>query len=217
MFNQFRAELVADPFTPKFHFPIQNNIGLNFVDGLNFVACKQTYIITTLFRYRNNTGVFVDGPHFIAFSVKTCERGIISLAENISNANGTRVVDSVIWELYIRKDRPPYSISLRPCGYCSRNEKTYVITSQDCNKWEDFWLAWSKNAARLGLGRVPGENEVESLILHHETRPTDLHVVLGTSREINANWTIYRNTNFTSKYFSQSVASQTGPWSNKKI
>ena len=141
------------------------------------------------------------GPYFIAFSVRTCDEGVISLAQNISNGNGTRIADSVIWELKITKHRPPYTISLRPCSYCSRNEKTYVITSEDCSKWQDFWLAWSKNAARLGLGRVPGENEVEALILHHETRPTDLHVVLGTGRDIIANWTIYRDTNFTSKHF----------------
>ena len=36
---------MADPFAPKFHSLIQNNIGLNFSDGLNFVTCEHSLTV----------------------------------------------------------------------------------------------------------------------------------------------------------------------------
>ncbi len=71
----------------------------------------------------------------------------------------------------------------------------------DCSKPENYWLAWSKNAARLGLGLYPGENEVENLIIRDEVRPRDLHVVFAVGLSMDANWTIYRHTDFDSKFF----------------
>ena len=35
------AEWIVDLFVPKFYSPIQNNIGLNFGDGLDFVRCEK--------------------------------------------------------------------------------------------------------------------------------------------------------------------------------
>ena len=32
-----------DPFTPKFYSLVQNNIGSNFDDGLNFVTCEHSF------------------------------------------------------------------------------------------------------------------------------------------------------------------------------
>ena len=38
-------EWVMDPFALKFYSPIQNNIGPNFGDGLDFVTCEQTLTV----------------------------------------------------------------------------------------------------------------------------------------------------------------------------
>ena len=148
-----------------------------------------------LHRYRNDTGLFVGGPYFITFTLQTCEQAVIALASNISIR--TNITKNIIWELAFQRINRPHSLSLRPC-HCLRRERPYEIKSDNCNKPEDYWLAWSKNQARVGLGRYPGENEVEALILNSETRPTDLHVVVAQGRDMTANWTIYRRTNFTS-------------------
>ena len=34
-----------DSFAPKFYSPIQNNIGPNFADGLNFVWCEHSLTV----------------------------------------------------------------------------------------------------------------------------------------------------------------------------
>ena len=39
----YRAELVMDPFAPKFYSIIQSNIGPNFGDGLYFVTCEHSF------------------------------------------------------------------------------------------------------------------------------------------------------------------------------
>ena len=147
-------------------------------------------------RYRNDTGIFVDGPHFITFSLQTCDKAVLALVVNISVQS--RIEDWIIWEVAIeRRQNRPHVVSLRPC-HCVSRQRIYNIQSNDCNKQEDYWLAWSKVALRLGLGRYPGENEVQALILHHEIRPVNLHVVVAEGGDITANWTLYRHTNFTS-------------------
>ena len=39
----YQAELVADPFVPKFYSPIQNNVRPNFGEVLNFVTCEHSF------------------------------------------------------------------------------------------------------------------------------------------------------------------------------
>ena len=45
----YRTERVIDPFVLKFISPIQNNIGPNFCDGLNFVTCEQAFKAFVIF------------------------------------------------------------------------------------------------------------------------------------------------------------------------
>ena len=35
--------MVTDPFASKFCSPVQNNIGSNFIVGLNFVTCEHFF------------------------------------------------------------------------------------------------------------------------------------------------------------------------------
>ena len=41
-----------DPFAPKFYSSMQNNIGTNTCDGLNFVTCEQTFKLKVKSKYR---------------------------------------------------------------------------------------------------------------------------------------------------------------------
>ena len=44
-FSPCQAEWVADPFEPKSHSLIQNNMGPNFSNGLNLVTCEHSLTI----------------------------------------------------------------------------------------------------------------------------------------------------------------------------
>ena len=48
IWSVYRAEWAADAFAPKFYSPIQNNIGPNFVDGLNFDTCVHSFNVMFL-------------------------------------------------------------------------------------------------------------------------------------------------------------------------
>lgn len=146
-----------------------------------------------VYHYLHDIGVDVTKTTSVTFAVKACNDAHIALSK-------TKGLDSKdTYEIVIGGWADSESV-IRDCKQCQHmDEVRHKSHPLSCSQQHPFWISWSNNYIRVGMGYIVGEQQFMSW---NDTDPHSVnYVAIATGWGATGDWTFFRNRYMPGKFW----------------